>query len=143
MKFNKNYCIAIVLTLISLLLFASCDSKKKYNYYADKDNYISVVGTVSYIKQSEDAAILYLEFDNMSVQLSDNFFKVVGDNYIILQECMMSSGIHLGDQLEFVTAPRYFGDGYVMPIVSICREETVLLELQDGVENLLRWLDSQ
>ena len=67
----------LLLFMIALTLI-SCGQKKTLAYYADTDNYITVTGTVSYAKLSEDASSLYLAFDDMSLQLSDNCFKVVG-----------------------------------------------------------------
>ena len=143
MKGIKNYYILLFLAFLAFSMFSSCASKKKYDYYANIDNYISVIGTVSYINQSEDNTALYFEFDNMSVQLTENFFKVVDGNLKILQKNLKGEELQIGDVLEFVTAPRYFGDGYVMPIVSIKKGEIVLLDFQEGVDNLLRWIDSE
>lgn len=143
MKNKKDYLVAIFFTFFAFLMFASCDIKKEYEYYADNNNYISVVGTVSSINQAEDQSVLYLEFDNMSIQLSDNIFKVVGNNLSILQDNLNGKELQIGDTLAFVTAPRYFGDGYVMPIVSIKRDDLVLLEFEEGVNNFLRWIDSE
>jgi hypothetical protein len=56
--------------------------------------------------------------------LSDNCFKLVGENLRTVQKNLDGKDFKLGDQLEFVTAPRYFGDGYVMPIVSLVYGET-------------------
>ena len=43
----------------------------------------------------------------------------------------ISEKIKLGDTVEFVTAPRYFGDGYVMPIVAISVEGEQLLDYEE------------
>ena len=45
------------------------------------------------------------------------------------------------EQITFITAPKYFGDGYVMPMVAISIGEENLLEFEDGYENLLAWLE--
>ena len=39
-----------------------------------------------------------------------------------LQKELGDDMIKVGDQIEFVTAPKYFGDGYVMPIVAMKRD---------------------
>ena len=56
-------------------MLAFCDSNKERAYYADTDNYITVTGVVSYIKLSDDASALYIAFEDLSVDLSDNCFK--------------------------------------------------------------------
>jgi len=142
MRFLKRNSYIILLILLVFLLLASCDLNKKQAYYADKNNYITVIGTVSYIKEDENQSVLYIGVDDMSVELSDNCFKVVGENLTCIYENIYNKPIQIGDTLVFTTAPRYFGDGYIMPIVSITRGNTVLLEFDEGVENLLNWLDS-
>lgn len=133
----------IIFMLLAFMLLPSCGEKDKYDYYADRENYISVTGTVSFVNHSEDGTVLYLEFENLSVPLSDNCFKVVGDNLSILGATVDGATLEIGDDLTFITAPRYFGDGYVMPIVSIKRGEIVLMEFDEGVDNLLNWLNAQ
>lgn len=138
----KYLCIVIIISLAFLML-VSCDRKEMIEYYAEKDNYVTITGTVSHVKLSEDSSALYLAFDDMSKQLSDNNFKVIGDNLIIVQDRLGDGTIQPGDKLVFITAPRYFGDGYVMPIVSIKKDGVELLSFEDGVNNLLAWLDTE
>ena len=140
MKRRAKHLLVVFFILIVLLTLVSCDTKEMIEYYAEKNNYVTITGTVSYVKLSEDSSALYLAFDDMSRQLSDNCFKVIGDNLIILQDSLGDETIQPGDQLEFITAPRYFGDGYVMPIVSIQKDGTELLSFEDGFNNLLAWL---
>ena len=131
---------AVLLLFMIALILISCGQKKKLAYYADTDNYITVTSTVSYAKLSEDASSLYLAFDDMSLQLSDNCFKVVGNNLKSLQKELGDNTLKVGDQIEFVTAPKYFGDGYVMPIVAMKRDGVELLSFDDGVRELIVWL---
>ncbi len=57
---------------------------------------------------------------------------------------MQSHGIDeklkIGNSIEFVTAPKYFGDGYVMPIVAISVDGEALLSFDEGFENFQDWL---
>ena len=39
-----------------------------------------------------------------------------------------------------MTAPKCFGDGYVMPIVAVSVDGEVLLEFEEGFENFLEHL---
>lgn len=143
MKRKVMYLYIAIIVSVAFLTLVSCDTKEMIEYYAEKSNYVSITGTVSYVKLSEDSSALYLAFDDMSRQLSDNCFKVIGNNLIILQDSLGEVKIQLGDKLEFITAPRYFGDGYVMPIVSIQKDGVELLSFEDGVNNLLAWLDGE
>ena len=132
---------AMFLLAVSFLM-VSCSSRKEYMYYADRENYICITGTVCHVLLSENETELFIAFDNMSCQLSDNCFKLAGENLRTVQKNLDGKDLALGDQLEFITAPRYFGDGYVMPIVSLVYGETELLAFEEGVDNLLTWINS-
>jgi len=132
----------IFLTIIctTMLVCTACEQKKELDYYIEKDNYIEVRGTISSVKYNEDKTALYLNFSQLEPKLDDNCFKIVGDNLAIVQNNGIDELIREGDQVLFVTAPRYFGDGYVMPIVAITVNEDVLLEFADGYDNWINWL---
>lgn len=110
-------------------------------YYSVPENYISVNGTVSHFVYDEALDAYYLAFDDMSVVLSDHNFKIVGENASIVQTGGIQEKINIGDSVSFVTAPKYWGDGYVMPIVEISVNGETLLEFDTGVSNLLKWLE--
>ena len=127
--------------MISFL--CSCRSTKRIKYYSQKENYISVEGTISSIEYNQDLTALYLEFSELSPVLDDTCFKIVGENLQIVQSNGIDNKLEIGEIISFITAPRYFGDGYVMPIVSISTNEEVLLGFEEGYDNLLNWLYEQ
>ncbi len=121
---------------------SSCASKSMQDYYSREENYIRATGTITHIFHDEENKVLYLEFCNLEPAMDDTCFKLVGDNY----ELLMSRGIReleIGQQIEFVTAPKYFGDGYVMPLVEVTVNGKCYLGFLEGKENLLKWLDTQ
>lgn len=135
--------IAIVIFLLCLLVFStSCTAQKMKDYYSQKSNYINATGIVTHISYNEDRSALYLGFSELNPQFDDNSFKIVGDNLPIVQQNGIDQKIKIGDQVDFVTATRYFGDGYVMPIVEISVNGEKLLNFEDGFANLLKWLDN-
>ena len=113
---------------------------KLVKYYSQKEKYITVTGTVSHIKYNDDDSELYIGFSELDPILNDTSFKIVGDNLKIVRSNHIDDKLVLGAKVSFVTAPKYFGDGYVMPIVSITIDEDNLLEFEDGYHNLLDWL---
>ena len=127
---------AVSITII-FVLFCSCNSNKKAQYYSQKENYINVTGTVSSIKYNKNFTTLYLEFYDLSPVLDDTCFKIVGENLKIVQRNGIDEKICLGEQISFITAPKYFGDGYVMPIVGISAKGETLLDFEEGYINLL------
>lgn len=138
---QKNFQILIIVCVVcAALLFPSCDSIDKGEYYSQKENYINATGTLEHIAYNDDCTVLYLSFSDLSASLDDMCFKIVGDNLQIVKENGIDEKLEVGDQVTFVTAPKYFGDGYVMPIVAISADEEELLKLEDGISNLMKWL---
>ncbi|MDE6014773.1 MAG: hypothetical protein K2H41_03575 [Acetatifactor sp.] len=139
MKKKNSNKILIVLLLCTLFLSA-CYSAKEKEYYVQKDNYVNASGTIRHIAYNDDGSALYLGFSELSPTFDDNSFKIVGDNLAIVQKNNIDEKIKMGDKIEFITAPRYFGDGYVMPIVAVSVNGEELLEFEEGYANLLKWL---
>lgn len=127
--------------IITILMLVSCDSKEMRNYYSDKDNYVVATGVVKHIKYYNGA--LYLGFSNLEPYMSDNSFKIVGENLVTVRNNGIDNKLKMGDHIEFVTAPKYFGDGYVMPIVEITVNGEKLLEFEEGFVNLNKWLEEE
>jgi len=129
------------LTLCLFVLVASScvtTNNKKMNYYSNEKNYVEVTGTINHIVFDEKQEILYLGFSNLSKKLDDDCFKIVGDSYSLVVASKES--IQIGKTATFVTAPKYFGDGYVMPIVSLTIDDNVILQYEIGFSDYLDWL---
>ena len=132
--------VAITTICSMFILLCSCNSSEKIKYYSQKENYISVTGTVLNIKYNEDSTALYIDLSELSHALDDTCFKIVGKNLEIVRVNKIDDKLELGDQITFITAPKYFGDGYVMPMVAISISGENLLDFKEGYENLLDWL---
>ena len=76
----------------------------------------------------------------MDEKLDDNCFKIVDENYSVIVRNGAKDSFEIGQQVTFTTAPKYFGNGYVMPIVKLSIDNEVLLDFETGYENLLNWL---
>lgn len=137
----KRAAVLTIYLLCLLILSTSCTARKMKDYYSQKSNYVSATGIVTHISYNEDRSALYLGFSDLDPQFDDNSFKIVGDNLPIVQQNGIDEKIEIGDQVDFITAARYFGDGYVMPIVEMSVNEEELLNFDEGVDNLLKWLD--
>ena len=140
-KFSSlNFIIIIITLCILLVLLCSCNSSEIIKYYSQKENYISVTGTVSNIKYNEDTTALYIDLTELSPVLDDTCFKIVGENLTIVKTNKIDDKLKTGEQITFITAPKYFGDGYVMPIVAISISGEKLLDFEEGYKNLIGWL---
>lgn len=142
MKTLRNTILSVLLLCI-LMSLPSCYLSKKINYYSQRDNYITATGTVIHIKYNEDNSSLYLAFSELDPKFDDINFKIVGANLPIVQENGIDEKIELGDQVEFISAPKYFGDGYVMPIVAISVDGETLLDFEEGFSNWLNLLEGK
>jgi len=129
-----------LLALFIAVVFSACTLNQEIDYYSDTNNYITATGTVTHIKYNENQDALYLGFDSLSPGFSDNTFKIVGKNLLIAQDNGIDQKLQMGKQIEFISTPKYFGDGYVMPIVEIVVDGEVLLSFEQGQQNWLEWL---
>lgn len=122
------------------LVVSSCTmtNNEKINYYSNEQNYVKITGTINHIVFDEEQEVLYLGFTNLSKETDDNCFKVVGDSYSVV--VANKDFIQSGKTATFVTAPKYYGNGYVIPIVSLTIDDNNILEYEVGFWNLLQWL---
>ena len=134
---KKLFTLSIVCIII---LLSSCNTKHEIEYYSNPDNYITAVGTITHIKYNEEQDALYLGLQQIPSEFSDTSFKIVGANLLIAQENGIDQKLEIGDQIEFISAPKYFGDGYVMPIVGLSVDGETLLSFEQGYSNWIKWL---
>lgn len=140
---NKVWRIWFVLSCLIVLsgLLTSCLSIRYRIYYPVKDNYIEVSGVVIYMKYNKDHTELHIAFSDMDCKLDDRSFEIVGENLRIVEKNGIDDKIKIGDRVTFVTAPKYFGDGYVMPIVAISANGESLLDFDEGFKNFMDYLN--
>lgn len=127
----------LLLTVSVLFVCSSCSSTKRY--YSKRENYINAVGTLTYLAYNDDSSALYLGFSELSPKFDDTCFKIVGENMHVVKKRDIDSKIKIGDRVEFITAPKYFGDGYVYPIVALSVNGECLLVFEEGFSNLLEF----
>ena len=140
---NKVWRILFVLSCLIVLsgLLTSCLSIRYRIYYPVKDNYIEVSGVVIYMKYNKDHTELHIAFSDMDRKLDDRSFEIVGENLRIVEKNGIDDKIKIGDRVTFVTAPKYFGDGYVMPIVAISANGESLLDFDEGFKNFMDYMN--
>lgn len=138
----KKLCWLEMIMIVMCVLWglSGCQAVQMREYYEKKSNYIEAKGNVSYISYDEKSQSIYIDFSSTTPVFDDTCFKIVGDNYSIAKENGIEGILKIGNEVSFITAPQYFGDGYVMPIVSISVEGNTLLEFEEGFANLLKWL---
>lgn len=137
---KKRIYLFAAIFLLSFLLSSCYLTAKEKEYYAHKENYVTAVGTITFINYNEENTALYLGFSDLTPGFSDSCFKIVGENLLTVQKNGIDQKIQIGKQVEFVSATKYFGDGYVMPMVAISVDGEVLLLFDEGFDNFQEWL---
>lgn len=137
----KKVIIFIISLTLFFLIFNSCESYKMKEYYSEKNNYVKAIGTVDHIMYNEDESRLCLGFSDLEPRFDDDSFYIAGESLNIVRRKGIDKKLKIGDKVEFISAPRYFGDGYIMPIVGISVNGEELLSFEDGYDSLLKWLD--
>ena len=74
----------------------------------------------------------------MSENFEDDCFVIAGANMDVVLANGIRRKLTMGDTITFVAAPKVFGDGYVIPIVSITIDDQELLGFEEGYQNLLK-----
>lgn len=142
----KVFC-KILLSMVFVLVILATTScyntpGKKKEYYSNEENYIEVTGTIHHVVFDQENEVLCLAFSCLSEKLDDDNFELVGRNYSIIIESSYIEKIKTEMVATFVTAPKYFGDGYIMPIVALTIDGQCLLDYETGIANFLDYLNS-
>ena len=127
----------IIAIMLLLLCLAGCQSE---DYYADESNYITAVGTVCHIRYTDDGEELYLGISGLGSEFADVNFRIIGDGLTAAQGRGIDGKLQIGDEVTFISAPSYFGDGYVVPIAALTVHGETLVEFDEGFESIRQWM---
>ena len=133
--------VLVLILLVNIFIMCACYSSKMKDYYLEEENFINVSGTIDHIKYSDNNEMLYLGFSDLMPKCDDDTFKIVGENVSIIKANGIDEKIEIGTKIEFVTAPKCWGDGYVMPIVAITVDGEELLAFEEGYANFMTWFE--
>lgn len=136
----KRRIIALSFLLLWISIFVSvsgCYASREKAYYSNKANFITEEATVEniiYIQES-NKIVLWLTDIDPSYQAKE--FMISGNNASEAIENEIMSKVKIGDTIIFTSAPHYFGNGYFMPIIGISIENTEILNMETGYQNLM------
>lgn len=133
-----NKPIFILFILVIMISLTGCYAIKEKNYYSDKSNFITGSAEVKNIIYDEESNNVYFWLDKIDEAYQDSTFKVEGKNVDILFEKNIFEIIEIGDEIIFTSAPRYFGDGYCMPIVAITYKHEEIISFEEGYKNFMK-----
>ena len=128
--------VPIVLSVAFLLQSCVVSQVQRAQYLADQSNYSTINGIVAKISYSDDKSQLFISLDGINLKLDGNCFVLDGNNLNIVQNNGIDSMLHVGDEIELITAPKYFWDGYEYPIAALESNGIVFLDFATGFNNL-------
>ena len=140
---KKFLCFAVIIcTLISVsgCQYALERKKNQYNeIYHDEENYITFTGKITEFvtKVGSDGQLVKIECSDLLNHVSDEEYKRI--YYRVLSDQPLD--LEIGDTITFVTVPKDLKNSYCLPIVFVCKDDIILLELEEGKENLFDWVD--
>ena len=140
---KKNWLIPVAVVPVVLfvvlcyVVFFSTPVRPRLEYYSEDSNYIMATGTVRHLGWGPDQSYVYIAFEDIPEEYSDTNFVIEAENLRIVLENGFVEKVKLGTEVIYVSAPRYFWDGYSMPIVELSVNGEVLLTFDEGKTNLL------
>lgn len=138
LKQNKIFFVAFLAFCVFYL--SACSKIKQREYYKDENNYLTSNAVVKEIIYKNEDNGIYLWLDHLDSAYQDSTFVLRGENVNIAIENGITNKVSTGTEITFTSAPRYFWDGYLMPIVYLKVNDEVLLHFKEGYGNLLDML---
>lgn len=138
---RRVLCIAIILcTLISATGcgYATQIKRNQYlNLYEKEENYVSLTGTVTEVDNGENAQILKIECSVLLDYVSPKDYECI--QYRVWSDLPLD--LEVGDTITFVTVPADCENSYTLPIVSVNKDGEYILDLEEGKDNLITWVN--
>lgn len=130
----------IILPILIFILFGltSCQvsHKKMLEVYSNDDNYITLKGEIVEINNTNNEILLSIKCEELKQYLPHESDIC---EYLIFSEQIVD--LYVGDIITFVTAKVRFKYIKWLPIVSINKNNTTILNFEDGKNNLINWVN--
>lgn len=138
---KKPFCLIVIILFIIILatvIMHSCgvSQRQRTKYLSMKSNFVTICGVVTKISYSDDKKQLFISLDHFKPKLDGNCFVLEGSNLIIAQNNGIDLLLNVGDEIELITAPQYFWDGYCFPIAELKNQGVVFLDFLTGFNNI-------
>ena len=133
----RHNCVTLLCVLVVVISMLSGCKYHEKEYYANFDHFITEEAVVEKINYNEEDKYIVLILGEIDETYQDNNFIIRSDNADIVLENGLLYTLQIGDVITFTSAPQIFGDGYMMPIVSLSVEGKELLNINIGYQNLM------
>lgn len=139
----------LYISLCFILTFSACGIYeqsyvvREKNYYKEKRNFVTVEAV---FKGTEDNSrvnylIIWTEKGQTTEIFSEWRFKFTEASSLRLKNASFLEEVVPGDTITFIAAPKYFGDGYLVPIVGISANGKTYLDFETGWRDLMEEYD--
>ena len=135
---KKQAGLVMLLAFIMVFGLTGCYERRERAYYSDVNNFITEEAVVDNIIYNEKDGYLVFWLSEIDEAYSAGDFILREENARLLVERGVLDKVAQGDVIVFTSAPRFFGDGYFMPIVSLSVAGEELLRFDEGYENLMQ-----
>ena len=114
--------------------------EKMLSYYEQDANYEVMNGKIKSLRYIEKQDKLLLQIEVLSDnQVSYNQSKSYCD-FVLVNWSYYEIELKVDDEITFTSAPMYFYNGYVLPIIHIELNQVQLLSFAEGKENYIDWI---
>lgn len=134
-SFLRLFCVGLVLAV--LVSLSGCYAVREKVYYSDMNNYITEEAKVENILYNEENNYIVLWLSDIDPSYQSCAFIIRQENATIAIENQIFENIKVGDKITYTSAPRYFGNGYFMPIIGLSIGGTEILNVETGYQNLM------
>lgn len=138
--------IAMFLCVICFLSLNACDfnaplRNKMLDYYRQDDNYVQLQGRIKTIEYLKDIDELRVEIEIMD---ENHQFPYIGADrcgkFAIVNWSSYGFVLKEKDDIVFTSAPLYFYNGHIWPVVAIESDGEEYLPFSAGKDNYLNWI---
>ena len=139
-RYNISNFSKTVVMIVLLLALVGCGGVAKSvekEYYMDVNNYITEEAVVDSIKYDKKIEYIGFRLSEISDAYQGERFIIEGENLDIVLANGILEKIEPNSVIEFTSAPAFFGNGYLMPIVQLSVNGETLLSFEEGYANLL------
>lgn len=102
-------------------------------YYSDDSNYINLDGVI--------VSIDYCQWE-IDITTEDSGITAEGPvKFDVMIDLDLLDEMEIGDEISFVTAPMYFYNGHIWPIVAVEKDGKTYVSFEDGKAHYLHWIE--
>jgi hypothetical protein len=129
------FCTGITAIILFFILLAG--GSGHVIYYSNPKNYVDADGLITFLRQSEDGTIaLTIKTDTIGLSTA---LQIIPRNAALACANGFMAEVNVGDKISLISAPAYFGDGYILPVVGFTKGNKEYLDFSSGISNQIAY----